>query len=222
MKKYKIIILNNSNRSNYTLLINKLSAYIYFSIIILIISFSIFGFFRFLNPHVKQNDYNLMKSFKKETNNIFEIVNLDSIIANNQQIKSYLDLVPNQKPVDGIVTKGLSDHNSNHNGIDIATRNNSPVLSAQQGMVVFSDLLNDYGNTVIISHPNSYYTVYSHLEKSIVNQRDYLSANQIIGYVGQTGNSDGPHLHFEIWKNNHILDPRDFIEEYKLKDVSVE
>ena len=222
MKKYKIIILNNSNQSNYTLLINKLSAYIYFSIIIIIISFSIFGLFRFLNPHVKQHDYNLMRSFKKETNKIFKIVNLDSIIANNQQIKSYLDLVPNQKPVDGIVTKGLSDHSSNHNGIDIATSNNSPVLSAQEGMVVFSDLLNDYGNTVIISHPNSYYTVYSHLEKSIVSQRDYLSANQILGYVGQTGNSNGPHLHFEIWKNNHILDPRDFIKEYKLKDVSVE
>ena len=87
--------------------------------------------------------------------------------------------------------------------------------------MVVSDLLNDYGNTIIISHPNGYYTVYS-LGKSIVSQRDYLSANQTIGYVGQTGNSNGPHLHFEIWKNNHILDPRDFIEEYKLKDVSVE
>ena len=110
MKKYKIIILNNSNQNNYTLLINKLSAYIYFSIIITIIGFSIFGLFRFLNPHVKQHDYNLMQNFKKETNKIFEIVNLDSIIANNQQIKSYLDLVPNQKPVDGIVTKGLINH----------------------------------------------------------------------------------------------------------------
>ena len=119
MKKYKIIILNNSNQSNHTLLINKLSAYIYLSIIILIISFSIYGLFRFLNPHVKQHDYNIMQSFKKEANNIFEIVNLDSIIANNQQIKSYLDLVPNQRPVDGIVTKGLGDHNSNHNGIEI-------------------------------------------------------------------------------------------------------
>ena len=70
MKKYKIIILNNSNQNNYTLLINKLSAYIYFSIIITIIGFSIFGLFRFLNPHVKQHDYNLMQNFKKETNKI--------------------------------------------------------------------------------------------------------------------------------------------------------
>ena len=123
--------------------------------------------------------------------------------------------------MEGIVTRGLSENNKNHNGIDIAATANSPVLSAQEGMVVFANLLNDYGNTIIIAHPNSYYTVYSHLEKAIVNERDYILAKQIIGYVGQTGNSNGPHLHFEIWKNNHILDPRDFIKEYKLKDVSI-
>jgi len=123
--------------------------------------------------------------------------------------------------VEGIVTRGLSENNKNHNGIDIAATANSPVLSAQEGMVVFANLLNDYGNTIIIAHPNSYYTVYSHLEKAIVNERDYILAKQIIGYVGQTGNSNGPHLHFEIWKNNHILDPRDFIKEYELKDVSI-
>jgi murein DD-endopeptidase MepM/ murein hydrolase activator NlpD len=130
--------------------------------------------------------------------------------------------MPNNSPVDGIVTKGLNENKEEHNGIDIAAKKNSPVFPAQEGMVIFSNILNNYGNTIIISHPNNYYTVYSHLDKSIVIERDYILTNQVIGYVGQTGNSNGPHLHFEIWKNNHILDPRDFIKEYKLKDVSIE
>ena len=89
-------------------------------------------------------------------------------------------------------------------------------------MIVFSNPLGDYGNTIIIAHPNSYYSVYSHLNKSIVKERKYVKANQVIGYVGQTGNSDAPHLHFEIWKNHHIIDPRNLIKEYKIKDVSIE
>ena len=220
-KKYNIIILNNSTQKNYSLSINKFSFYVLVSALILFLIFSVFGLFRFISPHAKQVDYNLMQTYKKETNNLFELVNLDSVIANSTTVKKYLNLTPNHKPVEGIVTRGLSENNKNHNGIDIAATANSPVLSAQEGMVVFANLLNDYGNTIIIAHPNSYYTVYSHLEKAIVNERDYILAKQIIGYVGQTGNSNGPHLHFEIWKNNHILDPRDFIKEYKLKDVSI-
>jgi len=175
-----------------------------------------------MSPHAKQNNYNQMYDFKTETNNLFQLINLDSLISQNTEIKQYLDLIPNNRPVEGIVTKGLNEESENHNGIDIAAQKNSPVFPAQEGMVVFSNILNNYGNTIIISHPNNYYTVYSHLDKALVSERDYISTNQVIGYVGQTGNSNGPHLHFEIWKNNHILDPRDFIKEYKLKDVSIE
>lgn len=221
-KKYNIIILNNTTQKNYSISINKFSFYLLILFLLVFIIFSIFGLYRFILPHEKQNDYNLMKNFKQETNHFFELVNMDSLISNNTEIKKYLDLVPNHKPVEGIVTKGLGKKNTDHNGIDIAATENSEVLAAQEGMVVFSNLLNDYGNTIIIAHPNSYYTVYSHLEESLVNERDYILAKQTIGYIGQTGNSDGPHLHFEIWKNNHILDPRDFIKEYKLKDVSIE
>ena len=44
---------------------------------------------------------------------------------------------------------------------------------------------------------------------------------QLIGYAGQSGNTDGPHLHFEIWKNDTIIDPRNLIKEYRMKDVSI-
>ena len=221
-KNFNIIILNNSTQKNYSLSINKLNLYALLFCLIIILSFSIFGLFRFMSPHAKQTNYNQMYDFKTETNNLFQLINLDSLISQNTEIKQYLDLIPNNKPVEGIVTKGLNEESENHNGIDIAAQKNSPVFPAQEGMVVFSNILNDYGNTIIISHPNNYYTVYSHLDKAMVSERDYILTDQVIGYVGQTGNSNGPHLHFEIWKNNHILDPRDFIKEYKLKDVSIE
>ena len=221
-KNFNIIILNNSTQKNYSLSINKITLYTLSFFLIIILLFSMFGLFRFISPHVKQNDYNKMYNYKNEVDDLFQLINLDSLIVNNQAIKQHLDLIPNNKPVDGIVTKGLHEHSKDHNGIDIAAKKNSPVMPAQEGMVVFSNTLNDYGNTIIISHPNNYYSVYSHLEKSAVNERDYVLTNQIIGYVGQTGNSNGPHLHFEIWKNNHILDPRDFIKDYKLNDVSIE
>jgi murein DD-endopeptidase MepM/ murein hydrolase activator NlpD len=221
-KNFNIIVLNNSTHKNYSLSINKITLYTLLFSLIVVLSSSIFGLFRFISPHVKQNDYNKMYNYKKETDNLFQLINLDSLITQNKEIKQFLDLIPNNRPVDGIVTKGLNENNDEHNGIDIAAKKNSPVFPAQEGMVIFSNILNNYGNTIIISHPNNYYTVYSHLDKSIVIARDYILTNQVIGYVGQTGNSNGPHLHFEIWKNNHILDPRDFIKEYKLKDVSVE
>ena len=221
-KNFNIIVLNNSTQKNYSLSINKITLYALLFSLIVVLSSSIFGLFRFISPHVKQNDYNKMYNYKKETDNLFQLINLDSLITHNKEIKQYLDLIPNNRPVDGIVTKGLNENKEEHNGIDIAAKKNSPVFPAQEGMVIFSNILNNYGNTIIISHPNNYYTVYSHLDKSIVIERDYILTNQVIGYVGQTGNSNGPHLHFEIWKNNHILDPRDFIKEYKLKDVSIE
>jgi len=221
-KNFNIIILNNSTQKNYSLSINKITLYTLSFFLIVILLFSIFGLFRFMSPHAKQTNYNQMYDFKTETNNLFQLINLDSLISQNTEIKQYLDLIPNNKPVEGIVTKGLNEESENHNGIDIAAQKNSPVFPAQEGMVVFSNILNDYGNTIIISHPNNYYTVYSHLDKAMVSERDYILTDQVIGFVGQTGNSNGPHLHFEIWKNNHILDPRDFIKEYKLKDVSIE
>jgi len=63
--------------------------------------------------------------------------------------------------------------------------------------------------------------------KSLFNTRvnpkllQFVEKNQIIGQVGKSENDDGPHLHFEIWHNNIIIDPRNLIEEYKLKDVSI-
>ena len=52
--------------------------------------------------------------------------------------------------------------------------------------------------------------------------RDYVKSKQVIGTIGESGNSNGPHLHFEIWQNSNIIDPRSLIKEYKENDVSIE
>ena len=127
---------------------------------------------------------------------------------------------PNLPPVGGYVTRGLQLEN-NHLGIDIATKNKNDVRVPIAGRVVYSGISDDLGKTIIISHLGGFVTIYGHNDTIIVNSGDVLRKNQIISRVGETGKSKGPHLHFEIWKNNQVLDPREMIPEYKEKDVSI-
>ena len=132
----------------------------------------------------------------------------------------YTNLAPVAMPVIGFVSKGIETKKS-HNGIDIACTFNSEIHATQKGLIVFSDELKTLGKTIIIAHPNQFFSLYAHLNKSIVSAQTYVDKNQIIGFAGESGDSDGPHLHFEIWKNHNIIDPRNLIEEYRIKDVSI-
>ena len=80
--------------------------------------------------------------------------------------------------------------------------------------------MGDLGNTIILSHPNNVFTLYGHNDKNLVEPRQIVNKGDVIGYIGESGISDGPHLHFEMWKNTEVLDPRDFIEIYNKKDIS--
>ena len=219
-KKYKVIIINNQTQNSYSLTINTITKYLLFIFISMLIFFFSIGVFRFFKPHSNQAHINNLLASSNDYNalitTLYKNEIIDSTIFQSKQYDN--NLIPSNTPVSGVVTQGID---LKHNGIDIATKLGSEVRAAQKGMVIFSNPLNDYGNTMIIAHPNNYYSVYSHLERCILKEREYVKANQIIGYVGQTGNTDGPHLHFEIWKNHHIIDPRQLIEEYKIKDVSI-
>ena len=167
---------------------------------------------------MQQNTFDLL-------NNLTSAGLVDSAILQNYKLNRLfninLNLEPASAPVQGIVTKGLvNDDKPPHNGIDIAATLNSNIIPTQKGIVLFADSLKHLGNTIIIAHPNNYFSLYSHLNKIISKQHQYVENNEIIGTIGQSGNSDGPHLHFELWQNSTILDPRDFIKEYKLRDVS--
>jgi hypothetical protein len=98
-------------------------------------------------------------------------------------------------------------HGRPHRGIDFAARTGTPVYAAGPGLVVQSGWESGYGKAVIIQHPNGLKTRYAHCHRLIARQGEIVEANQQIGTVGNTGNSTGPHLHFEVIEHGVAKNP---------------
>jgi len=95
-----------------------------------------------------------------------------------------------------------------HYAIDLANREGTPIRASQGGTVVsVLDRPTGYGKSIIIRHPNGYQTLYAHLSEFNIRQGQYVSQGQVIGKMGSTGRSTGPHLHFAIYRNNVPVDP---------------
>ena len=227
---YRIIILNEKNSFNRNINVHDKLLKIIIVIISIFFIFAAFGIYKIIFPNPQTVKFNNLLSLKRDTIELLKFLEKNKKIDQNTLSEFNLsgffvsesELKPTNAPVDGIVTRGINlNENPPHNGIDIAAKFNSPVKAAQTGLVIFSGLLEDLGKTVILSHPNHYYSLYAHLNKIHVYQRQHIKINEQIGIIGQSGNSDGPHLHFEIWQNSNIIDPRELIKEYQLKDVSV-
>lgn len=104
----------------------------------------------------------------------------------------------------GVWMRGFS---AGHTGIDLAAPTGTPILAANSGPVLFSGFSNwGYGGTVVIGH-GQISTLYAHMSSRAVECGAVVSAGQVIGFVGSTGNSSGPHLHFEIRYRNEPTDP---------------
>jgi murein DD-endopeptidase MepM/ murein hydrolase activator NlpD len=85
-----------------------------------------------------------------------------------------------------------------HQGLDLGAPFGSPVVAAKAGVVEAADFLGGYGLTVVLRYQDSYQTLYAHLSQIFVKPGDVIKPGQLIGQVGSTGNSTGPHLHFEF------------------------
>ena len=96
-----------------------------------------------------------------------------------------------------------------HRGLDFLSRKGDSVLSTADGKVVFVGRKGDYGKTVILKHGGKYQTLYAHLSKygKAVRKGRWVQQGQIIGYVGSTGLSTSPHLHYELWRNGKRTNP---------------
>jgi len=98
-----------------------------------------------------------------------------------------------------------------HNGLDIAAKHGTLVGAARAGKVVSTGWNGGYGKTVVIEHDKGYKTLYGHLSQINVRPGQVVEAGRIVGRVGSTGLSTGPHLHFTLWHNGKLINPMDVL-----------
>jgi murein DD-endopeptidase MepM/ murein hydrolase activator NlpD len=99
-----------------------------------------------------------------------------------------------------------------HKGVDLSTyRSGDPVVTTADGQVVTIDYDEGFGNYVIIKHKHGYYTRYAHLQSSRVKIGQRVQQGDVIGYIGNTGLSTGPHLHYEVHIGSDVVDPYKYI-----------
>ncbi|MCD6119274.1 peptidoglycan DD-metalloendopeptidase family protein [bacterium] len=118
------------------------------------------------------------------------------------------------KPVAGRITSGFGyrihpiyKRRKFHTGIDIGAPYGTPIKAGGDGKVIFADWRGGYGKCVIIDHGNKIATLYGHMSKILVSKGQNVKAGSIIGKIGSTGLSTGPHLHFEVRVNGKPVNP---------------
>ncbi len=108
----------------------------------------------------------------------------------------------------------ISRHFSgSHDGMDIAAPSNSPVYSAHKGRVVWAEYSKSYGNYIILKFSDQWATLYAHLNKLLVKKGSHVERRQKIGLSGSTGQSNSPHLHFELFKNKKAVNPYPYLQQ---------
>lgn len=105
-------------------------------------------------------------------------------------------------------TNGIGS--TNHGGLDIGAPYGAPIYSAGAGTVTLADWYGGYGNAVMIALDNGFTTLFGHMSSIGVSAGDRVAPGQIVGLVGSTGNSTGPHLHYSIFLNGQPIDPAQF------------
>ena len=129
-----------------------------------------------------------------------------------------LSCTPSIAPVRGILTDGFGGRSDpftgepgTHNAIDISSAVGQAVRAPADGIVVKSEWANGYGNVIYLSHGYGYSTRYGHLSAYAVRPGQRVKRGDILGYVGSTGRSTGPHLHYEVRLNNNPVNPLEYI-----------
>ncbi len=99
-----------------------------------------------------------------------------------------------------------------HQGIDFSAAHGEPIYATAGGIVETAGMSGAYGNLVSINHGSGLQTRYAHISKILVKKGDIVKKEDLIAYVGNTGRSTGPHLHYEIRLNKHSLDPKQYLK----------
>ena len=140
---------------------------------------------------------------------------IESQLARRSAIASS---TPTVAPVRGLLNSGFGERTDPftgqgafHPGLDISTRRHEPVLATAEGTVIKSGWSGDYGKAVEIAHTTGYTTIYGHLDAVLVADGQHVRRGERIGLVGSTGRSTGPHLHYEVRKEDRAVNPLEYI-----------
>jgi murein DD-endopeptidase MepM/ murein hydrolase activator NlpD len=149
-------------------------------------------------------------------------ISMQTIGALQDFLQSQKDIyvaTPRGWPVDGNITSPygrrfnpFSGRMEVHRGVDIAVPGGTPILSTADGVVSFAGWNGGGGNVIVIEHGLGYSTYYAHNRENIVQVGQKVKRGECIGYAGRTGNATGSHVHYEIWRNDNVLNPRAFMQ----------
>jgi murein DD-endopeptidase MepM/ murein hydrolase activator NlpD len=144
-----------------------------------------------------------------------QLVSLESQFVRRRRVAS---ATPTVSPVRGLLNSGFGPRRDPftgdpafHEGLDISTRRDEPVLATADGVVIKSGWIGDYGNAIEIEHATGYRTLYGHLDEILVREGQTVKRGEQIGLVGSTGRSTAPHLHYEVRLGKRLVNPLEFI-----------
>jgi murein DD-endopeptidase MepM/ murein hydrolase activator NlpD len=134
------------------------------------------------------------------------------------ELKDRLQHTPSIWPTEGWISRGygmrydpFTGYKQMHHGIDIANNVGTPVMATAEGTVKWVGRNGGLGRMVTIDHGYGFQTRYGHLSEIMVRQGQQVERGEVIGLMGNTGYSTGPHLHYEVLRNNRSLNPKDYI-----------
>lgn len=115
-------------------------------------------------------------------------------------------------PTLGVLTSSFGSRwGRQHHGIDIGGDSGTEIYAALSGSVIFAGTADGYGNYIKLKHGNGYETAYGHCKSIVVKEGQYVEKGQLIAYMGSTGNSTGPHLHFEVKIDGEFVNPLEYV-----------
>lgn len=148
----------------------------------------------------------------------------DQLIYRADRYIKTISLLPFGQPIKGKITSRygkrrdpLNHKSAFHPGVDIRGKRGEEIKATADGVVKKAFKNGGYGNYVMIDHGNGYTTAFAHMQKYLVRRGDRVKRGQVIGLVGNTGRSTGPHLHYEVALNGKTINPYNFIKIAKLK-----
>jgi murein DD-endopeptidase MepM/ murein hydrolase activator NlpD len=174
-------------------------------------------------PATAQNsldDSELRKAIEQLSANLSDredqLLVLEELLMNRNLLK---EVQPSGRPIIkgwlssyyGMRTHPITGKREMHKGIDFAAKMSDPIIAVAKGIVTFAGTKYGYGKVVDINHGNGYTTRYAHASKLLVSVGDTVEKGFQIAEIGTSGRSTGPHVHFEVLKNGHQVNPMKFI-----------